>query len=633
MEGKAVAVFRELLRAVSFPQVDQLIEHFTLGFPLIGMFPETGVFPQARRDPLRTEDELKMATESIREEVLAATGPGEDPDMDTTVYEATMEEVKRGWLTGPLTISQLSAVDGWIPSKRFGVRQGEKVRCIDDYALSRINSAHGSRESINPADIDAIASNCRAHADALVIDERLRPAGSPFEGCSRHPDHHGDELVGRLWDVSHAYKHLAVHPKHQKYAVVVVWCPQTGRPEFFLQRSLPFGASASVLAFNWIACAIQLILAAIFMIGCTNFYDDYFVPERRCLADSAATTVEGVFDLLGWGLKSMPDFSSTPAPLGAIVDLTRAASGIIVVANKPERIKEIRKVIGEVTSGGTPKWKDLERIRGRLLFARSLCFGRFGSLALRTISACFAARSAAPGRPLSTELAEALRRALRFLAQTLEISPAREIRVKYTWPLLFFTDGAYEASAAQPSTVGGVLLDFNTGRFEFYAAYLEQHVTGKLLEQSDNPILEIEMIGVLLGLLIWLPELSSNPVIGFNDNDAVKGSLISGTSASKRTAFLLEGIVRLEAQSRTLLWWERVPSDSNPADAPSRGKQPGGLAQLGRPRRRSTKQVGQQLQELHESIRKDNLPMEDMVLVDGRETRKAGGVKELSLHA
>ena len=112
MRGKSVAVFREMLLAVGFPHVDLLIEHFTLGFPLVGMFPVTGVFPPARKDPLRSESDLTAAAESIREEVLAATGPGSDPELDRAVYEATMEEVKRGWLTGPLSISQLAEIDG-----------------------------------------------------------------------------------------------------------------------------------------------------------------------------------------------------------------------------------------------------------------------------------------------------------------------------------------------------------------------------------------------------------------------------------------------------------------------------------------------------------------------------------------
>ena len=199
----------------------------------------------------------------------------------------------------------------------------------------------------------------------------------------------------------------------------------------------------------------------------------------------------------------------------------------------------------------------------------------------------------------------------------------------YRWPLLFFSDGAYEPGAVRPSTVGAVILDFNAGVFEYCAAYLGQPATERLLQASANPILEIEMIGVLLGLLVWEKLITGNPVIGFNDNDAVKGALISGTTASERAAFILEGVVRIEAETRALLWWERVPSDSNPADAPSRGWVPSPLRQLGAPQRRSIEGVVQRLEASHAAIEQDGLSTEHNVLRTATGTQAAWEIMEL----
>ena len=57
-------------------------------------------------------------------------------------------------------------------------------------------------------------------------------------------------LVGRTLDLSKAYRQLAVSPKDDWAKVVVVYCPSTKAPVFFLQYALPFGACAAVWAFN-----------------------------------------------------------------------------------------------------------------------------------------------------------------------------------------------------------------------------------------------------------------------------------------------------------------------------------------------------------------------------------------------
>ena len=76
--------------------------------------------------------------------------------------------------------------------------QGAKVRRIDDYTHSKVNAAVSMYESIDPADIDHMAANCRAHADALVAGSQHRSPSSPFANLQRHSDTAGASLVGRL---------------------------------------------------------------------------------------------------------------------------------------------------------------------------------------------------------------------------------------------------------------------------------------------------------------------------------------------------------------------------------------------------------------------------------------------------
>ena len=58
--------------------------------------------------------------------------------------------------------------------------------------------------------------------------------------------------------------------------------------------------------------------------------------------------------------------------------------------------------------------------------------------------------------------------------------------------------------------------------------------------------------------------------IYFVDNDAAKDGLIKKYSPSSASNELIEAFWSLEASMGSYAWLERVPSKSNPADAPSR---------------------------------------------------------------
>ena len=171
--------------------------------------------------------------------------------------------------------------------------------------------------------------------------------------------------------------------------------------------------------------------------------------------------------------------------------------------------------------------------------------------------------------------------------------------------------------AAFPCTMGGVLIDFATGRYEFFSAALDEEVTRRLLQDSENPIFEVESVGILLSLLLWEAYLKEQPVLAFQDNEGVKSCMVTGTTSSNKVALMAEAIVRIEARSRALIWWERVASESNPADAPSRGVWPGRLGGLPKPRRRSVAD-STEYQKICKQIETDGLEMNHEVLLHGR---------------
>ena len=60
----------------------------------------------------------------------------------------------------------------------------------------------------------------------------------------------------------------------------------------------------------------------------------------------------------------------------------------------------------------------------------------------------------------------------------------------------------------------------------------------------------------------------------FIDNEAARAGLVRGSSACPASGLLIEAVVDRDLRDHALMWYARVPSASNLADAPSRGQAP-----------------------------------------------------------
>ena len=106
--------------------------------------------------------------------------------------------------------------------------------------------------------------------------------------------------MGRLWDISSAYKQLPVRRADHSLAVIAVWAPSVQKVELYLSLALPFGAAAAVLGFNWVAAALCHLLCRAFAVGSTNFFDDFHVVEEEGLCTHTEQLITEIVELLGW---------------------------------------------------------------------------------------------------------------------------------------------------------------------------------------------------------------------------------------------------------------------------------------------------------------------------------------------
>ena len=77
-------------------------------------------------------------------------------ETDRAVWDKTLEEVEKGWLVGPFDPQQIPS--HYPLSRRFGVVQGEKTRCVDDFSGSHVNACVQVTEAPKPHTVDVLAS-------------------------------------------------------------------------------------------------------------------------------------------------------------------------------------------------------------------------------------------------------------------------------------------------------------------------------------------------------------------------------------------------------------------------------------------------------------------------------------------
>ncbi len=218
---------RNLLRRAV---LDELLE----GTKLIGETDTTGQWP-AKFVPA-TISEIELYELGTREcESICAKVKDAPSETDDAVWSKTLEEVERGWLLGPFDPHQFPS--HYPLSRRFGVVQGEKTRCVDDFSRSHVDSCVQVTEAPKPHTIDVLAS---------LLTQAMTTAKESDGWCVR------------TLDLKDAYRQGAAATNSFAFSHIVVREPSTGMPKVFKMLALAFGSVKSVHAFLRIARAHSL---------------------------------------------------------------------------------------------------------------------------------------------------------------------------------------------------------------------------------------------------------------------------------------------------------------------------------------------------------------------------------------
>ncbi len=144
VKNKRLLLFKELLVETGFPDLG-VIDELTLGVNLVGDVPVTGMLPFKYKPALIAEEALSKHAAFVRPSVVHSCCSSGDRSIDLEVWNKTLDEVSSGWLEGPLE-AEAVPLDSCI-SRRFGLQQKHKIRLIDDYSASSVNSSVGVEET------------------------------------------------------------------------------------------------------------------------------------------------------------------------------------------------------------------------------------------------------------------------------------------------------------------------------------------------------------------------------------------------------------------------------------------------------------------------------------------------------
>lgn len=182
-------------------------------------------------------------------------------ELEKGAWEETQKEISQGWLwEAPDT-----DIDACPVAKRFMIRQGPKIRVIDDCSCCGLNGSVGLRDKFGLHSVDQLASR-------IAHSFNTNPVGHP-------------KMLGRTYDLKGAYKQFADDRNLLRLAVN---CPGLPNAKLMGANVLPFGAVGSVSGFLRVSTAVWFIGLRGLSVYWGAFYDDFSVVARTSLENSSA---------------------------------------------------------------------------------------------------------------------------------------------------------------------------------------------------------------------------------------------------------------------------------------------------------------------------------------------------------
>ena len=542
LKGKRILLLKEMMTAAGCSD-DFLFRDIASGFRISGWMPTTGNTSAKLRPPQMSLASLKILAPGLNKTVFSKLARRQDPELEKVVWDETQKEIDSGWVWLTTEFSGRSI------TMRFGIRQGEKIRLIDDCTISCLNLTVGLRERFELHTIDKLAA---------ILSCALER--SPASGLK--------SWVGRNYDLKAAYKQYGIHPTDRDFVRLAVNRPGCDTPQLLGLNALPFGSVSSVSAFLRVSHALWRIGIVLGKVLWTAYFDDFTNVCRSELQSNTAWVIECIFDLLGVSFdrsgKKAINHASVFGTLGLQVDLTKACDRVVSIGHTAKRREELGQSLSEVMASGSLDPRGFEKLKGRMVFFEGYSFGRVSNQAVRILS------QACRGEIASFKLGKVHKEALQVLLDRVKSSTPLLVQpsIRSTW--ILFTDGACEPERHWGG-IGGVLFAPNGSCAGYFGEEVPRELMDHLMSFSKNPIFELEIAPLVIAYELWQTLVRGSQLVCYLDNEGARHSCIRCFSQTSATSDeWIRCILNSESTLAVHSWYGRVPTASNIADGPSR---------------------------------------------------------------
>ena len=545
-----VELYRVMLQAVD--SVDTTLPEALLnGFPIVGPIDRSFRWgPYEKPQSTVSLDTLRQRAWEIRKKIINRVKGIPTSDNLLKIWEATIEDVEDGSCLGPFDseqeVSGVLGCDDWIPTQRFEVVQKNKVRGCDSATTNMINQATVITEKLQ-----------LPSTDTNVAAIRYLRSAAPMQ-----------PLGGWVLDEKKAYRQVPINPGHRKYSVITMKNPKSGNPSFFVMVGHSFGLVSAVYNYNRRSAAINEILVKLFKLVAFSFYDDKYGFEPMMTVQSAHEVAQAVHWWLGarYDAKKL-QLARDPTILGVTYNLEA-----LVLEIKESRKRDLLEEIDGYLTSGLLDPGSAGKLKGKLMFGASQLWGKVGRAFLRPISERQYARFPVKEGFL---LNPALSRSLAHWRKLIESGPPRpiEFKAKKISDAVIFTDGFTPGprfNDQRPSRIGAVLFDRKAASPVQFSEVVPLSVQQKWLPRKTQ-IVPVEMLAPILALETFRDRLYGADVILLIDSEAVEAALVKGYSSKEDLCDLISVFWDLAFQLRVRVFIDRIATDANPADWPSRG--------------------------------------------------------------
>ncbi|MDP6526749.1 MAG: hypothetical protein QGH15_21310 [Kiritimatiellia bacterium] len=555
-----VELLHEMMMQTGICKSDEtptIIKLLRAGLPMVGSHGVPELFPATnKQEPDMTPQQLRDRQEETRKRNLrkVSKAPQEEKEkimesLKGEVEEGFLEELDTEWVEreskgGKVTFAFFPRFGVW----QFCNETGKwKWRPIDDGKAALINRC---------AAVETPVRLCTMDQYSEVILEYMRKLKEV------DPD---AKVKSAKLDHRKAYRLFRTADGPDDVVRVVVACdPHTGEAKYYKANRLLFGEALSVLFYNAVSLTLSKVARRVLYIPACNYFDDFITPAR-------SDDDQILPDLIRlWSGCLRTRFNEEKSDEGRMIiflgiGIEAKDDGVDFFLSE-KRKQKLRKLISGVQTSGSLPPSEASVLAGKLGFSSSALFGKCGRVFLRPLFR----RAGQKEQRSDAKLSQELMRALRWWMDVLETGSFRRfipLDTRATEHHIAYVDASMFRIGAilhSPGAEGGP-------RTEYFSQSTAEQSEGK---EEQIGIAFFEALCVLQLLKKYGRELEGGTLILYEDNDNVGHSLVKGWSKRDILNPIIEAVWLAAARMGLRIRVERVDSDSNPADCPSRGRVP-----------------------------------------------------------